>query len=94
MATHVGLKMPFCTHCGAYGKDMAVFLHQPCPPLASKAGRKVLASLDRRIMPSRWNPFVAGCPMGPGPPDESDSLTEALLVSVTGLPPLKPWKDL
>ena len=39
MATHVGLKVHFCTRCGAYGKDMACFLKLPCPSKASISGR-------------------------------------------------------
>jgi len=38
MATHVSLRVHFCTHCGAYGVKQRVNLARPCPPCPRQAG--------------------------------------------------------
>ena len=78
MATHVGLKVHFCTHCGAYGKDISHFLQQKCSPVASHADRMALESIRNGVMHNRWNPSVSGLPV------VSPKVSPGL--SVTGLP--------
>ena len=54
LAVHYGLKLKFCTCCGAHGKNRSNYLAKPCKRKATRAGRGALRLIRRGKLPGTY----------------------------------------